>query len=299
MSIPARLLAAFFLAAAFAAFCRIARHGLSAGQRAVRRGGAAAQDRLINLQLCFPEWTEAQRRATLREHFRLMATVATCYGVLWFGSKARVERLVRREGYEHYLAVQDRSIILLAPHFIGLDYGGIRHTIDHWGASMYSASHQNPFDELLLMGRSRFGEPLLIKRNDGIRAIVRALRQNVIPFYYLPDQDMGPRESIFAPFFGIPAATIPALSRLSSMGRAIVVPMITRLEKRRLCYALLPGVARLSVRRRASRYQPHEPVYRRPRARNPGAILLATPPLQNPARRRTSTVLSHYPIGWV
>ncbi|KPC53967.1 LpxL/LpxP family acyltransferase [Amantichitinum ursilacus] len=231
MSIPARLLAAFFWLLHLLPFAVLRGMGSALGSVLYAVAGRRRKIGLINLQLCFPEWTEAQRRATLREHFRLMATVATCYGVLWFGSKARVERLVRREGYEHYLAVQDRSIILLAPHFIGLDYGGIRHTIDHWGASMYSASHQNPFDELLLMGRSRFGEPLLIKRNDGIRAIVRALRQNVIPFYYLPDQDMGPRESIFAPFFGIPAATIPALSRLSSMGRAIVVPMITRLEK--------------------------------------------------------------------
>ncbi|WP_283150943.1 lipid A biosynthesis lauroyl acyltransferase [Silvimonas soli] len=231
MSFPARLLAAFFWLLHLLPFTVLRWLGAALGSLLYLVAGRRRRIGMTNLRLCFPEWTDAQRSKVIREHFRLLSTCLLSYGVLWFGSKKRVEKLVRREGYEHYLAVQDQSIILLAPHFIGLDYGGIRHTIDHWGASMYSASHQNPMDELLLMGRSRFGKPLLIKRNDGIRAIVKALRQHTLPFYYLPDQDMGPKESIFAPFFGIPAATIPALSRLSQLGRAVVVPMITRLEK--------------------------------------------------------------------
>ena len=48
------------------------------------------------------------------------------------------------------------------------------------------------------------------------------------PFYYLPDMDFGPKESIFVPFFGVPAATIPALSRLVRLTGARVVPVISR-----------------------------------------------------------------------
>jgi KDO2-lipid IV(A) lauroyltransferase len=73
----------------------------------------------------------------------------------------------------------------------------------------------------------RFGDPLLFSRQDGIRPVVRALRDG-IPFYYLPDMDLGPRESIFVPFFGVPTATVPALSRLAQVSRARVVPIVTR-----------------------------------------------------------------------
>jgi KDO2-lipid IV(A) lauroyltransferase len=185
---------------------------------------------LTNLKLCFPEWPAGQHEAVLRQHYQELCTCIFYYSKLWFGSQATVEKLVRREGYAHFQAVEAHNLILLAPHFLGLDFGGIRHMVDHRGASMYSSAHDNAFDLMLLRGRSRFNNPLLIKRSEGIRAIVRAVKQGVC-FYYLPDQDLGPRESIFAPFFGIQTATVPGLSRLAQLGQAKVVPMITTLEK--------------------------------------------------------------------
>ncbi|BCL76571.1 lauroyl acyltransferase [Jeongeupia sp. HS-3] len=184
---------------------------------------------LTNLRLCFPAWPESRRRATLRTHYRVFCSCILVYGKLWFGPEKLVRQLVRREGYAHYLAVKDRPVILLAPHFLGLDYGGILHTADHWGASVYTSTHENPFDQLLHLGRSRFGAPLLIRRTDGIRPIVKALKQGA-PLYYLPDQDLGRKESIFVPFFGIQTATVPALARLAQLGKAVVVPMVTTLE---------------------------------------------------------------------
>lgn len=184
---------------------------------------------LRNLQLCFPDWNADERRRILRRHFREMAAGLLGYGILLHGSAKRIERLVRREGVEHFdAAAAQAPVIMLAPHFLSIDFGGIRHTIDYGGASMYSAQRVGAFDQLLLRARSRFKNPLLIKRSDGIRPCVRALKEGRC-FYYLPDQDLGPRESIFAPFFGIPTATTPALSRLAQMARAKVVPMVTEM----------------------------------------------------------------------
>lgn len=76
-------------------------------------------------------------------------------------------------------------------------------------------------------GRIRFNEVLLLSRQDGMRKIVKALKDGY-PFYYLPDMDFGPKESIFVPFFGVQTATIPALSRLVRLTGARVVPVITR-----------------------------------------------------------------------
>jgi KDO2-lipid IV(A) lauroyltransferase len=184
---------------------------------------------LRNLELCFPQWSTAERRRVLRRHFREMASGFLGYGILIFSTPRRIEKLVRQEGLEHYTQAAARGpVIMLAPHFLGLDYGGIRHTIDYGGASMYSAQRIGAFDSLLLRARSRFNNPRLIARHEGIRPCIRALKDG-LTFYYLPDQDLGPRESIFAPFFGIPTATVPALSRLADLGRAQVVPMITEM----------------------------------------------------------------------
>jgi len=184
---------------------------------------------LRNLELCFPQWSAAERRRVLRRHFREMASSLLGYSILMFGSARRIQKLIRLEGLEHYKAAAAQgSVIMLAPHFLSLDYAGIRHTIDYSGASMYSAQRIGAFDSLLLRARTRFNNPRLIARHEGIRPCIRALKDG-LNFYYLPDQDLGPRESILAPFFGINTATVPALSRLTQLSNARVVPMVAEM----------------------------------------------------------------------
>ena len=145
---------------------------------------------------------------------------------MWWGSKTRIQRMVRVEGIEHWRAVAGRPVIWLAPHFIGLDMGGARIITEWRGASMYSRQKDPASDRILLHGRTRFVKPVLFSRQDGIRPVVKAIRDG-IPFYYLPDMDLGMRDSIFVPFFGVPAATVTGLSRLAQLGRAVVVPAVT------------------------------------------------------------------------
>ncbi|MBE9607769.1 lysophospholipid acyltransferase family protein [Chitinilyticum piscinae] len=184
---------------------------------------------LTNLRLCFPDWPPGRHEQVLHQHFRELGATFLAYGKLFFSSAAELKALIKVEGEEHFLAAKQRQpTIALAPHFMGLDFGGIRATIDHAGASMYAAQ-RGIFNELSLEVRSRFRSPTLIRRGDGLRPVIKALRQH-IPFYYLPDQDLGPKESIFVDFFGIPTATVPALGRLAAMTGAAVVPMVTRLE---------------------------------------------------------------------
>ena len=95
------------------------------------------------------------------------------------------------------------------------------------GCSMYSRQKDPVIDRVLLRGRARFVKPRLFSRQDGIRPLVRAIREGYL-FYYLPDQDFGPRDSVFVPFFGVPAATITALGRLARLANATVVPAVTR-----------------------------------------------------------------------
>jgi KDO2-lipid IV(A) lauroyltransferase len=92
--------------------------------------------------------------------------------------------------------------------------------------SMYRKS-RDPLLEYLFSRRGRFG-PILVERMASLKPIIRAMREGRI-FYYLPDQDMGERASVFAPFFGIPAATVTVLSRLAETTHAAVLPCITRI----------------------------------------------------------------------
>ena len=182
---------------------------------------------LTNLGLCFPQMSEPERRALARRHFRAFGRTVLEHGVLWWGSQARIQRLVRVEGLEHWQAVRERPVIWLVPHFVGLDMGGTRIITEWQGASMYSQQKNPLFNRVLLRGRTRFVKPVLFSRQDGIRPVVKTLRDGV-PFYYLPDMDFGPRDSIFVPFFGVPAATVTGVSRLAQLGDAVVVPAITR-----------------------------------------------------------------------
>src|SRR3990172_5551332 len=78
----------------------------------------------INLRLCFPEMSEADRQRLVRRNFQAFARSVIERGVLWWSSAQRIQRLVKVEGLEHFQAVEHGPVILLAPHFVALDVGG-------------------------------------------------------------------------------------------------------------------------------------------------------------------------------
>ena len=179
-----------------------------------------------NLRLCFPEMGESERERLVRRHFRAFGRSVLERGILWWSPKSRIQKLVRIEGLEHWQAVADKPVIWLAPHFVGLDMGGVRLTTEFPLVSMYSRQKNPLFDALLLHSRTRFGNSPMASRQDGLKPVVREMRKGR-PFYYLPDMDFGARDAVFVPFFGVPAATVTALSRLAKITGAAVVPSVT------------------------------------------------------------------------
>ncbi len=181
----------------------------------------------INLRLCFPDKPEAEIDRLARAHVIAFSRAALDRTFAWWSSEARLRRLCRVTGIEHLKDPAGRPVIMLCPHFVGLDAAATRLSMDVLACSVYSAQKNPVFDRLLFHGRTRFSPTVLLSRQDGMRKIVKALKDG-LPFYYLPDQDFGPKESIFVPFFGVQAATIPALSRLVRLTGACVVPIIVR-----------------------------------------------------------------------
>lgn len=180
-----------------------------------------------NLALCFPELTEAQRKDLLTRHFMSATRAALEHGLLLWAPKHRLRKLIRLVDVQYLDGLQGKPVIVLAPHFVGLDMGGLALVFDRQGVSMYSRQRNRVAGAFMQKARTRFNDPVLISRHDGIRPILRPIKQG-LPFYLLPDQDQGRKESIFVPFFGIPTATVPVLSRLAKITGAKVVPLVTR-----------------------------------------------------------------------
>lgn len=184
----------------------------------------------INLSLCFPELDDTQRRRLAQAHFQVLARSMLERGMLWWSRPERLQRLIRVEGADTIRELLDagRPIMLLAPHFVGLDAGGVGIAMHFDCASLYAEQSSKVFNRLLYQGRKRFGDQLLLSRDENLRTIVRAMKAGR-PFYYLPDVNFRTRDSIFVPFFGVPAATVSGLSRLAKLTGAAVVPCATRM----------------------------------------------------------------------
>ena len=174
---------------------------------------------LTNLRLCFPEWSEQKRVETAKGVFRNLIRA-----VLAKGSKDQVLDMVKFEGKEQFEALcKTDKVIIVAPHFVGLDAGGVAMNTIVRGASLYQTQSNPVWDKWAFEARKRFSDPVLIpKSNSAMKEVIRALRAS-LPFYYLPDMDHGARNSVFVPFFGVQAATLPMVSKLAKLTGAKVI----------------------------------------------------------------------------
>lgn len=179
---------------------------------------------LTNLRLCFPEWSEQKRVETAKGVFRNLIRAALDHSVLAKGSEAQVLEMVKFEGKEQFEELcKTHKVIIVAPHFVGLDAGGIAMNTFVRGASLYQTQSNPVWDKWAFDARKRFSDPVLIpKSNSAMKEVIRALRAS-LPFYYLPDMDHGARNSVFVPFFGVQAATLPMVSKLAKLTGAKVI----------------------------------------------------------------------------
>ena len=83
-------------------------------------------------------------------------------------------------------------------------------------------------DQWVNQGRQRFGNVKPYYRHEGVKQIMSGLRHGEV-LHLSPDMDFGPDESLFVPFMGVNAATVPSLSRFARLGRAPVFSLVTRM----------------------------------------------------------------------
>lgn len=194
-----------------------------------------------NLALCFPQWSQAQRRQVVRQVFTLFGQSWLDRAWLWHGAPELVRSRLHLTGALNELE-GDAPTVLFAPHFMGLDaaWTALTDQVGRRFATIYSPQLNPAADTWIFEGRQRFGAPEMVARLAGVKPIVAAVRAGE-PLYLLPDMNFDPSESLFVPFFGVPAATVPSLSRFAKLGRAKVVPVVTALTPQGYEVRVLPA----------------------------------------------------------
>jgi KDO2-lipid IV(A) lauroyltransferase len=182
-----------------------------------------------NLALCFPHMEPSRRRALEKQVFIRFAQAFLDRSWLWEGKPDLVRRRLVITGAVRELAGSDPTLVF-APHFVGMDaaWTALTQQVPRNFVGIYTQQANRILDAWMLKGRHRFGAARPFGRADGVHALAGALRRGEV-MYLLPDMNFGPEESIFVPFYGIQAATVPSLSRFARLGRAKVVPVVARM----------------------------------------------------------------------
>ena len=201
--------------------------GRGLGRLLYASAGARRRIALRNLALCFPEQSQAQRERLAREHFQWLGRSILERGLLWYASPARLRRLIQVEGDVLLAERSERPVMWLAPHFMALDVAGAAILLfqKRKGISIYQEQSDAVMDAAIRRGRLRLGNAEIFPRDDSAKALLRAIRRGDA-FFNLPDMDFGERDAAFVPFFGVPAATLLAPSRLARALNMVVQPVI-------------------------------------------------------------------------
>ena len=181
----------------------------------------------VNLKICFPELGPEQRRDLARAHFESLGIAFVETAVCWWADAARLEPLLTIRGLEHLQGAlaEGRGALLLSAHFTTLEIGGRLLGLRARFHPMYKRS-RNPVIERFMRGRREFHFGRTIPMDD-VRALLKSLKANV-PVWYAPDQGFTGKGYLLVPFFGVPAPTNPATSRIAKLSQAPVLFFATR-----------------------------------------------------------------------
>jgi Kdo2-lipid IVA lauroyltransferase/acyltransferase len=212
----------------------LARLGSGLGHLLYRVAGSRRRIALRNLELCFPQMPLAERQAIVREHFGWLLRSLFERAMFWYGPAWRLKRLIQVEGdidlAEREFRATGRATMWLCPHFVGLDVAGAAILLcqPRPGASIYQTQSNAVIDAAMKRGRLRFGDAEIFPRQDSVKPLLRAIKAGR-GFFNLPDMDFGLQDAAFVPFFGVPAATLLAPSRMAKMLNMVVQPVIAEL----------------------------------------------------------------------
>ena len=184
-----------------------------------------------NLSLCFPDSSDADIDHMIDEYFKAQYRSLVHYFLLWWRPIDVVRKKIKTSGFEkiEYHQSQGKNVIIMLPHTVGLEFAVAAIFMAYASNGPYKSMKNSVIDWVVANGRIRFGKAKgtqLFTREDGLRPLIRETRAGKV-LVYLADEDLGRKNSIFVPFFGVQKATIPVLGRLAKSCDAVVLPCVT------------------------------------------------------------------------
>lgn len=215
--------------------------GRRLGALVARTPSARRRIARTNIDLCFPARDAAARAALVDANLRDIGMMLVEFALGWMGSDRRIADLPTRiEGLEHLEAAraQGRGVLLVGGHFSHLELCARLVSQRIRIAGMYRKMDSAVFEWVVLRARLHYAAAMFDK--DDIRGTVKYLRSGGT-LWYAPDQDMRSKDTVFVPFFGVPAATITATHHLARLSGAVVIPFFHRRLEDGRSYALRLG----------------------------------------------------------
>lgn len=195
-----------------------------------------------NLGLCFPTQTPQQREQIVIAHLQEYACALLDYSLLFFRSRAWLYQRTQIEGREHIdqAIANGQNVILLLGHSVWLEFAPLVIGQHYRAYGSYKPFHNPVFNWLIARSRLRDVETV-VAREEGMLKLVRTLAPGRLLFF-LPDEDHGAKNSVFAPFFGVEKATLTTPARLAKLGKAVVLPIMAyRLpQSKQYCIRIAP-----------------------------------------------------------
>ncbi len=191
-----------------------------------------------NLEVCFPALSDAEREALAKDHFEALGASMFEMAMGWFGSLERLRAMVRIDGLEHLedALARGRGVILYSAHFTTMEIGfPVARPLCRRLTGMYKTQRNPLMNKIMTRARQRSADRQIEK--DGVRQMIKELAGNAAVFY-AADQSFTGKGAALIPFFGEPAMTNTAISRLAHMSGATVLPYFSRRLRDELAYVL-------------------------------------------------------------
>ncbi|PHR64020.1 LpxL/LpxP family Kdo(2)-lipid IV(A) lauroyl/palmitoleoyl acyltransferase [Alcanivorax sp.] len=176
-----------------------------------------------NIRLCFPELDPAEQETLARRCMTSTGEAILEMAGSFSNHRINLDKRLTIKGMEHIerAHADGKGVLLLGMHFNSIDVGSrlLGYVLDFH--AVYRPNDNPVIDRLIDKGRCNYVKSTVDRQE--IRQMIKLLRHGDI-LWYAPDQDYGTAHAVYVPFFGIPAATITATSRISRMGKAAVIP---------------------------------------------------------------------------
>ena len=191
-----------------------------------------------NLEIAFPELEPSALERLIKEHLIWYGCALVDYSLLFFASKKRLASKLEISGKSNIdkALAEDKSIIILLAHSVMLEFGPATLGLHYESFGSYKTSKNALLDWMIAKARCRH-VTFVVSREEGLRKLVKSLTPGRL-MIFLPDEDLGIENAVFAPFFGKQKATLTTTARLAKLGKATALPAFTWYNKATKKYIL-------------------------------------------------------------